>query len=257
MEDLKFALVQIDLIWEDVSSNLKKFDNFLTQVDSDTDVIVLPEMFSTGFSMNSKKLAEEMDGTTVKWMISRADEKNTAVLGSVIIHESEKYYNRMIWVEPNGDISFYDKKHLFKLSGEHESYTAGTKKLIVNWKGWRICPLVCYDLRFPEWSRNGGEFDILIYSANWPKPRSEHWRSLIKARAIENQCFTIGVNRIGEDGNGLEYIGATSSYDYSGGLLCESINEEKIDHVVFDKSGLDFYRMKFPFLSDQEDNSET
>ena len=249
--NIKIALVQADLIWENIAANLEKFDSLLTQVDSDTDVVILPEMFTTGFSMNCDQLAEEMSGNSLSWIRRKANDLDVALIGSLIIRESDSYFNRMIWMNPNGSHSTYDKKYLFTPSGEHLKYDAGTQRIIVEFKGWRFCPLICYDLRFPEWSRNTDFYDVLIYAANWPDSRSDHWISLLKARAIENQCYCIGVNRVGKDGVGLKYQGDTSAYSFDGSLLVESKHDETIDHIEISKEKLDVYRNKLPFLNDQ------
>ncbi|MEE9371934.1 MAG: amidohydrolase [Saprospiraceae bacterium] len=252
MNLINISLIQTNLIWEDKNANISNFDILLTRLSKCTDVIVLPEMFTTGFSMNSKALSESMDGETVNWMKSNAAKMEAIITGSLIIEEDGNIFNRMIWAIPNGEIKYYDKKHLFTPSKENEFYQSGIKKLIVEYKGWKICPMICYDLRFPEWSRNKNEYDLLIYSANWPKARSDHWRSLLKARAIENQCYTVGVNRVGKDGNDLEYCGNTMAYDFGGNLLDEAIDIEKIIQLNFEKEKLLKYRKKLPFLQDQE-----
>ena len=197
---INVTLIQSDIIWEDKVSNLKNYQNKISQIES-TDLIVLPEMFTTGFSMNPKDISETMSGETIQWMKSNASKMNSAICGSIIIEEDDKYFNRFIWVNPDGSICQYDKKHLFSFAGEDKNYTAGNEKIIIEYKGWKICPLVCYDLRFPVWSRNSEDYDLLIYVANWPTKRKLAWKSLLVARAIENQCYVIGVNRVGKDEN--------------------------------------------------------
>ena len=251
VESLKFAIVQADLIWENIPANLQNFDELLTQVEANTDVIVLPEMFSTGFSMESERLAEDMDGSSVRWMKNKSKELNAALVGSLVISENGKRYNRMIFTTPNGEVSYYDKKYLFKMSGEHLAYSEGSEKVILDHKGWKICLMICYDLRFPEWSRNTENYDVLIYSANWPDTRADHWKTLLKARAIENQSYVLGINRVGKDGNGLKYAGDTSAYDFNGTLLNEIRMIQKVEHVVANKNDLLAYRKKLPFLNDQ------
>lgn len=210
--DLKVTIIQSELHWENVDKNLAMFSEKIDAISEPTDVIVLPEMFNTGFSMYSKELAENMNGKTVNWMKEQAKRSDAVVTGSLIIEEHNNFYNRLIWVQPDGDFYTYDKRHLFRMADENESFSAGTKRLIVNYKGWRICPLICYDLRFPVWSRNTSNketpaYDCLIYIANWPAARKAPWSKLLEARAIENQCYVIGANRIGEDGKNIAYSG--------------------------------------------------
>jgi len=195
---ISVSIIQSDIIWEDRLSNLENYQNKINQIES-TDLIVLPEMFTTGFSMNPKDISETMSGETIQWMKANASKMNSAICGSIIIEEDDKYFNRFIWVNPDGSIHHYDKKHLFSFAGEDKNYTSGNNKLIIEYKGWKICPLICYDLRFPVWSRNSEGYDLLIYVANWPDKRKLAWKTLLTARAIENQCYVIGVNRVGKD----------------------------------------------------------
>ena len=204
MKDLQIAIIQTDILWEDIEGNLKKFSKLISTIDQSVDLIVLPEMFSTGFSMRSNEMAESMDGKAVLWMKEMASSTNACITGSVIIKDMGKNYNRLIWATPNGEVSHYDKRHLFRMSKEQEHFSAGEKKLIVELKGWKICPLICYDLRFPVWARNKENYELLIYVANWPAPRKKVWETLLQARAIENISYVVGVNRIGEDGNGYD-----------------------------------------------------
>jgi len=251
MDKLNVSLIQADLVWENHKENLSNFDKLLTRLPDDTDVIVLPEMFTTGFSMNSKKMAETMEGVTMLWMQSNAKRYDAAITGSVVIHENGKYFNRLLWVNPDGSYEKYDKKYLFSLATEDDHYGAGKDRLIFEYKDWKICPLICYDLRFPEWARNTIDYDLLIYVANWPKTRADHWSTLLKARAIENQCFVIGVNRVGEDGNGLIYSGNTSLYNYNGDKLEEEIGSECVVSAEISKMPMLKYRENLPFLKDQ------
>lgn len=252
MEKLRITTVQSILHWKDVQANLKMFDHQLSHLNDRTDLIVLPEMFTTGFSMEPADVAEKMDGPSVAWMRKKAGETKAVVTGSLILEEGKKFYNRVIWMRPDGTFEQYDKRHLFSLGGEHEVFTAGSKKLVTKWKGWHICPLVCYDLRFPVWSRNVEGFDLLIYMANWPEKRSTHWRTLIKARAIENQCFVAAVNRVGSDGAGLTYIGDSSIIDYSGSVLYHASEVEGVFTCEISKARLVEYRSKLRFLPDQD-----
>ncbi len=251
MQDLKITLIQCDLAWEDKVRNLAIFSK-LIQTAGGTDVIVLPEMFSTGFSMNAKHLAEKMDGHTVTWMQETANKKSCVITGSLIIEEEGKYFNRLIWMKPDGNYSYYDKRHLFSLGDEHNSYEKGNKKLIVEISGWKLCPLVCYDLRFPVWSRNEEDYDVLIYAANWPERRIYAWTQLLIARAIENQCYVIGVNRIGIDGNNIYHSGNSAVINPMGEKLWEVIDERAVYTASLSKQYLTDIRTKLPFLSDRD-----
>ena len=250
--DLQIAIIQTDLIWENPFENKAKFDQFFNKIN-DVDLIILPEMFTTGFSMTPKPFAETMKGETIKWMLENAKRMNAAIIGSIIIKVENEFYNRMLFVDPNGNIEHYDKRHTFTLAGEHKEYASGTKKLIVNYKGFKICPMVCYDLRFPVWSRNVENYDVLIYSANWPKPRINAWKTLLKARAIENMSFCIGVNRVGVDANDYEYNGNSIAIDFLGNEMTEvAENSEEIIYASLSKEKLIKVREKLPFLEDQD-----
>ena len=251
--DLKITIVQADLSWEDKKGNLLHFDQLLQQVDS-TDLILLPEMFSTGFTMNTS-LAEDMIGESVAWMKTKAKEKNAAIAGSIIISEGNKVYNRLVWMNPDGTQLQYDKRHLFRMGNEHHHFTAGNKKIFPEIKGWRICPLICYDLRFPVWSRNVSPYyDLLIYVANWPKVRSQAWKSLLVARALENQCVVAGINRVGKDGNEIEHSGDSCVIDARGNIISGiQPGEEKTENVVLSAADLDHFRRTFPVLEDADD----
>ena len=250
--NLQIAIIQADLIWENATANKVKFDAFFNELKN-VDVIVLPEMFTTGFSMTPKPFAEKMNGETVKWMQHNASELNAAIVGSIIIEEENKFYNRMLFVHPSGKIEMYDKRHAFTLAGEHKEYTTGENILIVDFKGWKICPLICYDLRFPVWSRNVENYDVLIYSANWPKPRINAWKTLLKARAIENMSYCIGVNRVGVDANDYQYNGNSIAIDFLGSELTEVAEDtEKIIYATFKKDALKNTRSKLSFLEDKD-----
>ena len=250
---MEIAIIQTKLVWENPKLNRIQFEYKINKISQAVDLIVLPEMFSTGFTMFPKDLAESMNGETVEWMQKIAKSKQTAICGSIIIIENSKYYNRFIFVHPNGEIETYDKRHLFSLAGEHEQYTQGTKKVIIQYKDWKICPQICYDLRFPVFSRNIEEYDLLIYVANWPKPRVTAWDALLKARAIENMSFVIGVNRIGLDVNKHEYIGHSSILDDLGNSIVEANEKDGVFFATLDKSKMIQTRQKLNFLSDKDD----
>jgi len=253
MQHLKLELVQTNIVWQNATENRRLYAAKINQISEQVDVIVLPEMFSTGFSMHPDGIAETMDGETVVWMQQMAAKKNAAICGSVIISAANKYYNRFLFVHPSGAIEYYNKRHLFTLAGEDKVYAMGNKKLIIDYKGWKICPLVCYDLRFPVWARNVENYDVLIYVANWPKQRIAAWDTLLKARAIENMCYTIGVNRIGKDANDLEYPGHCAVYDCLGEKLSNSIqNKESIEIISIQKDPLEKTRNQLNFLNDKD-----
>jgi predicted amidohydrolase len=249
---MKIALVQTSLIWEDPTENRSHLAQKITGFMEEVDLIVLPEMFSSGFTMNPKVVAETMQGETILWLQHLAKAKNCAITGSLVIEENGNYYNRLVFVFPNGDIKLYDKRHLFTLAGEHKSYTAGIDKLIVEYKGFRICPLVCYDLRFPVFSRNEENYDILLYVANWPKPRVNAWDILLKARAVENMCYTIGVNRIGNDHNKNHYVGHSQVVDFLGDYVLEPQEADAVYIVELNKAKLIETRNKLAFLNDRD-----
>jgi len=249
---MKVAVIQSHLFWENADQNRMQFEEKINAITENVDLIVFPEMFSTGFTMNPIAVAEPMNGATVLWLQTLAKSKNSAIIGSLVIKESNNYYNRLVFVFPSGEIKHYDKRHLFTLAGEDKMYTAGNKKIIIEYKGFKICPLICYDLRFPVFARNVEEYDLLIYVANWPKPRITAWNVLLKARAIENMCFTIGVNRIGEDDNHHEYTGHSQVLDCLGNYLVEPQETEGIFSVVLDKNKMLETRAKFGFLNDKD-----
>jgi predicted amidohydrolase len=247
---INVTLIQSDIIWEDRISNLKKYQEKINQIES-TDLIILPEMFTTGFSMSPKSISENMNGETIQWMKQNAHKMNSAICGSIIIEEDSKYFNRFIWVNPDGSIHHYDKRHLFSFAGENENYTPGNEKIIIEYKGWKICPLICYDLRFPVWSRNSEDYDLLIYVANWPDKRKSAWKSLLTARAIENQCYVIGVNRVGEDSKNY-YSGDSSLINALGETLYTNSHIEEIYSNTISKYDLNKIRTQLPFLNDKD-----
>ena len=250
---MKIALIQTSLDWENPLENRSHLAQKITGFMEDVDLIILPEMFSSGFTMNPKAVAETMEGETVSWLQHLAKAKNAAITGSLVIEENGNYYNRLVFVYPNGEIKTYDKRHLFSLAGEDKFYTAGKDKLIVDYKGFKICPLVCYDLRFPIFSRNVEDYDILIYVANWPKIRTNAWDILLKARAVENMCYTIGVNRTGTDDNNPEYIGHSQAIDFLGNNSLEPQESEGVFIIELDKEKLLETRSKLAFLNDRDD----
>ncbi|MRX39532.1 amidohydrolase [Flavobacterium sp. LC2016-23] len=249
---MKIALIQSDLYWEDASANRKNFESKINQIDLKVNLIVLPEMFSTGFTMNASEVAETMQGETVLWMQSLAKQKQVAIVGSLIIAEEAKYYNRMLFVFPNGAIRHYDKRHLFTLAGEDKSYTAGTEKVIVEYLDWKICLQICYDLRFPVFARNTENYDLLLYVANWPKVRTNAWDALLKARAIENMSYVVAVNRVGLDANEYEHIGHSQVIDFLGNPVLNPREKEGVFIVEVDKKPMLETRNKLDFLSDRD-----
>ena len=254
MQNLSLALIQSPLHWESPAANRAMFEEKIWQMDKAVDVIVLPEMFTTGFTMNAKALAEPMNLHTTKWMKQMAEHTKASVCGSFIVQVDGVFYNRFLWMNEDGSYKSYDKKHLFRMAGEDEVYGNGSEKLIVNYKGWNICPFICYDLRFPVWSRNVTcEYDVLIYVANWPAPRANAWNTLLKARAIENASYAIGVNRIGEDGLGITYAGESAAVDFKGVDIVNMKNEEGIAYVSLSGQELNDYREKFPAWKDADD----
>lgn len=249
MNNLKITIVQSELVWENVSANLELFDKKLAALPSgSTDLIVLPEMFATGFTMNAAKTAETMDGRAVQWISRQAEEKQCCITGSIIIKEAKRFYNRLIWMRPDGSFEIYDKRHLFRMGEEQQTYTAGKKRITVMLNGWKICPLICYDLRFPVWSRNTSPvYDCLIYVANWPQKRSYAWKHLLIARAIENLSFVAGVNRIGIDGNGIEHSGDSAVINARGEIISKTISgKDSIETVTLLWNELAEFRKNFP-----------
>jgi predicted amidohydrolase len=260
MENLKVTTIQTSLHWENAEANRAMLEEKIAHISLPTDVIVLPEMFTTGFSMNAEALAEPMNFHTFKWLKNMAFKTNALVLGSCIIKENNQYFNRLIWMEPDGQFKTYDKRHLFRMAHEEKIYTSGNQLLVAEWRGWKICPLVCYDLRFPAWSRNhinpeskALQYDLLVYVANWPSARSYHWQTLLKARAIENLSYVVGVNRVGLDGKQVEYEGRTLVIDPKGEPLHDAGNTENIQTTELSADTLMNWRAKFPAYLDADD----
>lgn len=250
---MRVTLLQSNLVWQDKEANLATFDAKLSKLQTgETDIAVLPEMFTTGFSMEPERWAEPTDDRTLDWMKGHAARLDAVVVGSFIAEDMGRYYNRLIWMQPNGIYSTYDKRHLFGLAGEDNHYSPGSIQLLVEWRGWKIMPLICYDLRFPVWSRNTMEYDMLLYVANWPERRAAHWRTLLEARAIENQCYCLGINRIGHDGNGIYHSGDTSVFTPLGECVYHLAREECVHTVLLDKQSLLELRARLPFLKDKD-----
>jgi omega-amidase len=287
MSTLTITTIQSNLHWEDKAANLQLFEEKIRQLQQRTEIVILPEMFSTGFSMQTEKLAEQMDGPTVTWMKKLSAERKIILTGSLIIEENGNYYNRLVWMLPNGQYGYYDKRHLFGYGQEDQHYTPGNKRLIASVKGWKINLLVCYDLRFPVWSRqkpahaeladlvasemeahdfpvappqeagssiteHGPEYDVLVYVANWPERRNHAWKTLLQARAIENQCYVVGVNRVGNDGNGIYHSGDTMIVDAMGSVLYTKPHDEDVFTITLQKESLEEVRNKLPFLKDAD-----
>jgi predicted amidohydrolase len=251
-EDLKVVLVQPNLVWENPKANREKLEMLIGKQKGE--LFVLPEMFTTGFSMKPSSFSESEDGPSLLWMKTMAKEKNAAFVGSLIIEENSNYYNRLFFVYPDGSYKTYDKRHLFTLAGEEKHYARGDESLLVDYKGWKIKPLVCYDLRFPVWARNSEGYDLLLYVANWPEKRSHAWSSLLTARAIENQSYVVGVNRVGEDGNGMAHNGKSVAIDPLGEeLLKFKEEEEAAKSVMLSSEDLVQVRDRFRFLQDADD----
>jgi len=250
--DLRVTLVQHPLAWEAPEDNRRQFEDLLEAEQPETDLVVLPEMFTTGFSMNALANAEPADGPSLRWMRAMAQRHDCAVAGSVAIEERGAVYNRLIFATPE-DHTVYDKRHLFRMAGEHERYAIGGERVVLSWRGWRIKPEVCYDLRFPVFSRNRNDYDLLFFVANWPAPRAHHWRSLLVARAIENLACVVGVNRIGSDANGRDYVGDSLAIDARGELLADLAARETLETVRFSGDDLGAYRTRFPAYLDADD----
>nr|WP_294893985.1 amidohydrolase [uncultured Pedobacter sp.] len=254
MNALKITILQAYLFWENIDKNLQNLGLKLSAIREKTDLIILPEMFTTGFTMNAEALAEEMDGKSMKWMHEKANRYDAVVTGTLIIKENGNFYNRLIWMNPDGTYQYYDKKHLFGMANENEVYTAGNKKLMVDFKGWKIMPVICYDLRFPVWLRNHGElYDLLLVVASWPEKRAQHWNTLIPARAIENQSYIIALNRVGHDGNEIYYCGDTTCLDPNGKVVYYKRDEEDLYTFTIYKNEVQKTRDLMPFLKDSDD----
>ncbi len=257
MQDLAITIVQSTLYWQDAEANLAMFEEKIWQVNEAADIIALPEMFNTGFTMATKLCAEHSNGRTFRWMKQMAAQTGAVIIGSFIVNDQGAFYNRLFWVEPDGTFAYYDKRHLFRMADEHHYFNAGNTALIRRWKGWRICPMICYDLRFPVWSRNYLEegqpaYDLLIYIANWPEARISAWETLLKARAIENLSYVVGVNRVGKDGHDIYYNGSSAFIDPKGEVLWEQQEREAIKTLTIEASSLITFREKFPALLDAD-----
>ncbi|MEQ1803648.1 MAG: amidohydrolase [Gammaproteobacteria bacterium] len=252
MQDLTVTLLQTALAWHDPAANRAHFEDLVRSLPGKTDLIVLPEMFTTGFTMDVRAQAETMSGPTVGWLAGLARELDVALCGSLVIEESGRFHNRLVWMPPDGRPGHYDKRHLFRMAGEHEHFAAGERREVFALKGWRICPLVCYDLRFPVWSRGANAFDLLLYVANWPAARRTAWQALLPARAVENQCYVAGVNRIGTDGKGIAYAGDSSLHDYLGQTLADLGGAPGHATVTLPFEALQRYRDKFPAWRDAD-----
>ncbi|BCY27658.1 amidohydrolase [Flavobacterium okayamense] len=250
---MKVAILQTDLVWENPIYNRLTIESKVLSSDKKFDILVLPEMFTSGFTMNPERVAETMQGETIQWLKSLAKQKKTAIIGSLVIEEEGNYYNRLVFVTPKGEIQHYNKRHLFTLAGEEKVYTKGTEKVIFEYKDWKICPQVCYDLRFPVFARNVEDYDLLVYVANWPKVRTQAWDTLLKARAIENMSFVIGVNRVGKDANGHDYIGHSQVIDELGNELIAPFEESDLQVVSLNKKKMHETRAKLNFLNDKDE----
>ena len=251
--DLQISLVQTNIVWENAAANRKLLSEKFASIKGKQQIIILPETFTTGFSMQAEKLAEKMDGETAQWMKEEAIKNRCIIAGSLIIEEHGQYFNRMLWVMPNGEIAHYDKRHLFSYAGEDVDFSAGQKRIIVQVNGWKICLQICYDLRFPVWARNTDDYDMLLYIANWPEKRNYVWENLLMARAIENMSYVIGVNRVGIDGNGHQYVGNSSIISPLGELLFKETEKEKVITHTFQYSIIEESRQRFPFLNDRDE----
>ncbi len=257
MQDLSVTIIQSELHWQLPDANLGMFEEKIWSIEEQPHIIVLPEMFTTGFSMDAEKCAEPMGTRAFRWMQQMAQQTQAALMGSLMVKDGGEYFNRLIWMSPQGDYQYYDKRHLFRMAQEHLTYQYGKDVLIVEHMGWKICPQICYDLRFPVWNRNrrqnqGLAYDVLIFVANWPRPRVTAWDTLLQARAIENLCYTIGVNRVGEDGNGVSYTGHSSVVHPKGHFLAHFKEEEVIHTQVLERQPLDQLREEFPVYLDAD-----
>jgi omega-amidase len=260
MSTLTITTIQSNLFWEDKQANMQMLQQMIDSISDKTEIIILPEMFTTGFSMQPELFAETMDGETVEWMKMVSNKNGIVLTGSVMIEDEGKYFNRLIWMLPNGKFGYYDKRHLFGYGEEDKHYSSGNKRLIASVKGWKINLQVCYDLRFPVWARQqpkdgAPEYDVLIYVANWPERRSHAWKTLLCARAIENQCYVIGVNRVGDDAKNIHYSGNSLVIDPMGQVLYHMADEEDINTITLSKEKLEEVRTRFPFLNDADDFS--
>lgn len=252
MRDLRVTLVQQPLAWHDAAANRAHFESLLVPHAGTTDLVVLPEMFTTGFTMSAAEIAETMDGPSVAWLRATARRLRAVVTGSVVV-DDDGYRNRLLWATPDGELAWYDKRHLFRMAREHEHYAAGETRRVLEVGGWRVLPLVCYDLRFPVWSRNRGDYDLALYVANWPAARRRPWCTLLRARAIENLCYVIGVNRVGADGVGIEYAGDSAAIDPLGEPVMDCGSAAAVTTVTLSGGVLDAHRARFPAHLDADD----
>ena len=250
-DQLKIALIQAPLVWENPEANRHYFESKLADINEGVDMVILPEMFTTGFTMTPQNIHGSEGENTIVWMKKLAQKQNAAIVGSIVYEAREVFTNRLFFVKPDGGIDYYDKRHTFTLAGENEIYNSGAKKLIVNFRGFKICPMVCYDLRFPVWARNVEKYDVLLYAANWPKPRVGAWDALLRARAIENMAYCIGVNRVGVDEKGHEYSGHSAVYDCLGEQLAYS-EKEAILYSIIERNHIEETREKLKFLEDMD-----
>ncbi len=246
MKNLSITLIQTNLIWQKASANCEHIGQLLQKQQPETDLIVLPEMFNSGFTLEASKVAEKMEGDTVCWMKLLASQHRAAVTGSLVIRDNEQYFNRMIIAYPDGQLYWYDKKHLFRMANEQQRYSAGKQRVIINWRGWNIALYVCYDLRFPVWCRNQNDTDLMLFVASWPGARAFPWKTLLQARAMENLCYVCGVNRIGIDANNIMYQGDSSVLDMAGNAICQLENADTIETVTLSANKLKRFRKKFP-----------
>jgi predicted amidohydrolase len=246
MQNLNVTLIQTELHWHNPQANRDHFATLIDGIQVETDLVILPEMFTTGFTMDAEHHAEPMDGPSIAWMADMASRYGCTLCGSLIVAEDGHYYNRLVWMPPDGVVGTYDKRHLFRMADEQEHYTAGRERRIFQLNDWRVCPLVCYDLRFPVWSRGVDEFDLLLYVANWPSTRKSAWQVLLPARAVENLCYSAGVNRVGADGNGRHYSGGSVVVDHLGHTALDCGSGECVATVTLDGGALTRYRQKFP-----------
>lgn len=253
MQNLRVTLIQSDLEWQDAEKNLENLGEKIASLKGTTDLIVLPEMFNSGFSMQPERVAEKEGGITCQWLQDQAAASGAAICGSLAIETEQGFANRLMFVTPDGQQRFYDKRHLFRMGNEHEHYTQGHERLVFEYKGWRILPQICYDLRFPVWSRNRNDYDLVVYVANWPAPRRKAWRTLLHARAIENQCYCVGVNRVGSDGNGLDYSGDSLLVDYLGEpVIDHAVDKVFVETAQLNGEALNAFREKFPAWRDAD-----
>jgi len=253
VKNLKITIIQSNIVWQNIKDNLDHLESLIKENNVSSDLIILPEMFNTGFTMEPEKVSEEMNGDTVNFIKRLSHELGADITGSIPVRENGLYYNRLLWAKPKNKLFTYDKRHLFRMAGEGKIYSSGNSHLTINLNGWKIRPFICYDLRFPVWSRNSEMgYDIAVFTANWPAARDSHWDTLLRARAIENQCYVAGVNRIGRDGNGIDYNGRSAVIDYCGNTIFNADNKECVQTVELSYSDLSAYRESFPAWMDSD-----